>query len=55
MRALLLTTLLLLPTTAHGAGLRALLDAPIGLTECLLVGAASALMYGRWRTTRAVI
>lgn len=55
MRATLLTALLLLPTTAHAAGLRAILDAPIGLTECLLVGAASALMYGRWLTTRAVL
>ncbi len=56
MRATLLTAMLLfLPATSHAAGLRSFLDAPIGMTECLLVGAASALMYGRWRNTRAAI
>lgn len=55
MRTLLLTTILMFPSSAHAAGLRNLLDAPIGLTECILVGAASAFMYGRWRGTRAVI
>lgn len=55
MRRLILTTLLMLPSSAHAAGLRSFLDAPIGLTECILVGAASAFMYGRWRGTRAII